>query len=52
VLGIERLQEAYVNLFTDYPKGIIVPAIVEIETGQVVTNNYPPDHPRPVPGMA
>jgi putative glutathione S-transferase len=40
-LGLERLQEAYFNRFPDYPKGIIVPAIVEIETRQVVTNNYP-----------
>jgi putative glutathione S-transferase len=41
VLGIERLQEAYLNRFPDYPKGITVPALVEIETVQVVTNDYP-----------
>jgi putative glutathione S-transferase len=41
VLGLERLQEAYFNRFPDYSKGIIVPAIVEIETRKVVTNNYP-----------
>lgn len=41
VLGIERLQEAYFARFPDYPRGITVPAIVEVATGQVVTNNYP-----------
>jgi putative glutathione S-transferase len=41
VLGIERLQEAYFNRFPDYPKGITVPAVVEIETRKVVTNDYP-----------
>ncbi len=41
VLGIERLQEAYFNRFPDYPRGITVPAIVEVETRQVVTNDFP-----------
>ena len=41
VLGIEKLQEAYVNRIPDYPKGITVPAVVEIETGKVVTNDFP-----------
>jgi putative glutathione S-transferase len=41
VLGIERLQEAYLNRFRDYPKGITVPAIVDIPTVQVVTNDFP-----------
>jgi glutathionyl-hydroquinone reductase len=41
VLDIERLQEAYVARQPDYDKGITVPAIVEIDTGQVVTNDYP-----------
>jgi putative glutathione S-transferase len=41
VLGIERLQEAYLNRFPDYDRGITVPAMVEISTCQVVTNNYP-----------
>lgn len=40
VLGIERLQEAYFNRFPDYPKGITVPAIVEIDTVKVVTNDF------------
>ena len=41
VLKIERLQEAYFARFPDYPRGITVPAMVEIATGEVVTNNYP-----------
>ena len=41
VLGIERLQEAYLARYPDYPKGITVPAIVDIPTGQVVTNDFP-----------
>lgn len=41
VLGIERLQEAYLRRFPDYPKGVTVPAIVEVSSGQVVTNDFP-----------
>ncbi|WP_144791050.1 glutathione S-transferase family protein [Kocuria palustris] len=41
VLGIERLQEAYFARFPDYPRGITVPAIVDIESGAVVTNDFP-----------
>ena len=41
VLGIERLQEAYFRRFPDYPRGITVPAIVEVETGRLVTNDFP-----------
>ncbi|WP_338886159.1 glutathione S-transferase family protein [Rhodococcus sovatensis] len=41
VLKIPRLQDAYFARFPDYPRGITVPAFVEIETGRVVTNNYP-----------
>ncbi|MEM7323885.1 MAG: glutathione S-transferase C-terminal domain-containing protein [Actinomycetota bacterium] len=41
VLGIERIQEAYLKRFPDYPKGITVPAIVEIESGLLVTNDFP-----------
>lgn len=41
VLGIERLQQAFFARFPDYPRGITVPAIVDVPTGQVVTNNYP-----------
>ena len=41
VLGIERLQEAYFKRFPGYPRGITVPAIVDIASGEVVTNNFP-----------
>ncbi|WP_179430016.1 glutathione S-transferase family protein [Spelaeicoccus albus] len=41
VLGIERLQQAYFTRFPDYPRGITVPAIVDIPTGAVVTNDFP-----------
>lgn len=41
VLGYERLQEAYFARDPEYPRGITVPAIVEIETGKVVTNDFP-----------
>ncbi|HEX4977996.1 MAG TPA: glutathione S-transferase C-terminal domain-containing protein [Nocardioides sp.] len=41
VLGIERLQEAYLARFPDYGKGITVPAMVEVATGEVVTNDFP-----------
>ncbi len=40
VLGIERLQQAYFARFPGYDRGITVPAIVDIPTGQVVTNDY------------
>jgi glutathionyl-hydroquinone reductase len=41
VLGLERLQEAYHHRVPDYPKGITVPAMVEIESRAVVTNDFP-----------
>ena len=41
VLGIERLQQAYFARFPDYPKGITVPAIVDVGSGKVVTNDFP-----------
>jgi glutathionyl-hydroquinone reductase len=40
VLGIERLQEAFFARFRGYEKGITVPAIVDVPTGEVVTNDY------------
>ena len=40
VLGIERLQEAFLARFPDYDRGITVPAMVDIPTGQVVTNDF------------
>ncbi|MEU2002143.1 glutathione S-transferase family protein [Rhodococcus sp. NPDC019627] len=41
VLKIPRLQDAYFARFPDYERGITVPAIVDVPTGQVVTNDYP-----------
>jgi len=41
VLGIERLQQAYFARYPDYPRGITVPAVVEVESGKVVTNDFP-----------
>jgi putative glutathione S-transferase len=41
VLGIERLGEAYEKAQPGYDRGITVPAIVDIPTGAVVTNDFP-----------
>jgi putative glutathione S-transferase len=41
VLGIHRLQEAFFARDPDYSRGITVPAIVDIPSGQVVTNDFP-----------
>ncbi|MGU3435765.1 glutathione S-transferase family protein [Actinomycetes bacterium M1A6_2h] len=41
VLKIPRIQDAYFARFPDYPRGITVPAIVEVSSGKVVTNDYP-----------
>lgn len=41
VLGIPKLKDAYLKRFPDYSKGITVPAIVEVDSGNVVTNDYP-----------
>jgi putative glutathione S-transferase len=40
VLGIERLQETYFARDPGYSRGITVPAIVDVPTGQVVTNDF------------
>jgi putative glutathione S-transferase len=40
VLKIPRLQDAYFKRDPDYPKGITVPAIVDVATGAVVTNDF------------
>ncbi|MEZ0494513.1 glutathione S-transferase family protein [Kineococcus sp. TBRC 1896] len=40
VLGIERLQEAFFARVPDYDRGITVPAIVDVPTGRVVTNDF------------
>lgn len=41
VLGIERLRDAYLARDPDYDKGITVPALVDIPSGEVVTNDFP-----------
>lgn len=41
VLGISRLKDAYEKRVPGYPKGITVPAIVDIPSGAVVTNDFP-----------
>jgi putative glutathione S-transferase len=41
VLGHERLREAYLARDPHYDKGITVPAMVEVETGRLVTNDFP-----------
>ncbi|WP_375499164.1 glutathione S-transferase family protein [uncultured Jatrophihabitans sp.] len=40
VLKIERLQQAFFARDPDYPRGITVPAFVDVPTGAVVTNDY------------
>jgi putative glutathione S-transferase len=40
VLGIPRLKDAFEARFPDYPRGITVPAMVDIPTGGVVTNDF------------
>ena len=40
VLRIPRIQDAYLARFPDYPRGITVPAVVDVPSGQVVTNDY------------
>lgn len=40
VLGIERLQEAYFARIPDYERGITVPALVDVASGKVVTNDF------------
>jgi putative glutathione S-transferase len=41
VLRIPRVRDAYLARFPDYDKGITVPALVEVASGQVVTNDVP-----------
>jgi glutathionyl-hydroquinone reductase len=41
VLGVPRLKDAYEAAFPGYSKGITVPALVDVPTGKVVTNDYP-----------
>ena len=40
VLGIHWLRDAYDKRIPDYPKGVTVPAIVDVTTGAVVTNDF------------
>ena len=40
MLGYERLQQAYFARDPEYPKGITVPAIVDVPTKAVVTNDF------------
>jgi putative glutathione S-transferase len=41
VLGIPRLRDAYLARYPDYDRGITVPAVVDVPSGQVVTNDFP-----------
>jgi putative glutathione S-transferase len=41
VLGIHRLQQAYFARIPAYEKGITVPAVVDVPTGRLVTNDFP-----------
>src|SRR6187401_3798872 len=40
VLKIPRLKDAYEKAVPGYPRGITVPAIVDIPTGAVITNDF------------
>ncbi len=40
VLGIARLRDAFLARDPNYDRGITVPAIIDIPTGQVVTNDF------------
>ncbi len=42
VLGYARLKEAYDARIPDYPRGITVPAMVDVPTKAVVTNDFGP----------
>jgi putative glutathione S-transferase len=41
VLGIEYLSEAYLRTDPSYDGRVTVPALIDVETGRVVTNDYP-----------
>ncbi|POX54430.1 glutathione-dependent reductase [Streptomyces sp. Ru71] len=40
VLGIRYLHEAYDRRESDYPGGVSVPAVVDVPSGRLVTNDY------------
>ena len=42
VLHIPRLKDAYEKRFPGYPRGITVPAMVDVPSGEVVTNDFVP----------
>ena len=48
VLKIPRLQDAYFKRFPDYPKGITVPAIVDVADRRGGHQRLRPDHAGPV----
>ena len=41
VLGISKLKDAYEKRQPGYPRGVTVPAVVDVPTGVVVTNDFP-----------
>ena len=41
VLGIRRLEEAYLARDSSYDRGVTVPALVDVSTGKLVTNDFP-----------
>jgi putative glutathione S-transferase len=41
VLGVSHLREAYLRRDPSYDRGVTVPAMIEIDSGQVVTNDFP-----------
>ena len=41
VLGISHLKQAYEKAVPGYERGITVPAIIDLESGEVVTNDFP-----------
>ena len=41
VLQIPRLKDAYETRWPGYPRGITVPAVVDVPSGGVVTNDFP-----------
>ncbi len=40
MLGVRYLSEAYDRRETDYPGGVSVPAVVDVPSGKLVTNDY------------
>lgn len=40
VLGVGKLRDCYLRRYPDYPKGITVPALVDVASREVVTNDF------------